>query len=213
MSEIKESSEAFIWITDFSTESSIKEHFTKFIELEEDDEVDVIPIYINSTGGEVMVLTALRDMIKSSKKPVMTVALGQALSSGAYLLAAGTKGLRFASKDAFIMIHEVSGGVIGKSTDMAADAKWSTDLTKVLFKNLAEDTGTTYAKIVKRFESLKNADWVMTAKQAKAAGLIDHIGVPRIRIKPSTYMIDVDAKIKSDINKIIDKFQDSKKKK
>src|SRR5690554_4690500 len=83
-----------IWVTNFDTES-VTDFYEKFVEWEANPLVETIPVYINSYGGQVFSLVAKRDLIKTSVKPVSTIAVGKAMSCGASLLAAGTKGYRF----------------------------------------------------------------------------------------------------------------------
>ena len=168
----------FIWVGDISNESLI-DFYREFSDKEADDTTKVIPIIISSYGGEIASLMAMRDLIKSSPKPVATIALGKAMSSGACLLAAGTKGFRFASQDTLLMFHEVSGGAMGKTSDVVESAQVMEELNKKLLNNLAEDCGLTFEEIEHQFKTKKNADWTMTAQTAKKWGFIDHIAIPR----------------------------------
>jgi ATP-dependent Clp protease protease subunit len=173
--------EPYIWVTEFDDET-LSRFYKKFLELESAPLVPIIPVLISSYGGDVAILMAMRDLIKSSTKPVATVALGKAMSSGACLLAAGTKGFRFASKDTTIMIHEVSGGVMGKVTDVNEQAAMMHDLNKKLLANLAKDSGRSSKEIDKKLKSKKNADWALSSMEAKEWGIIDHIAIPRMMI-------------------------------
>src|SRR5574343_416254 len=94
--------EISIWVTKF-TDASLVHFYEKFSKLESDPSVGVILIYISSYGGSAHNMSAMRDLIKSSSKPVATVCIGKAFSSGAMLLAAGTKGLRFITESGQIM--------------------------------------------------------------------------------------------------------------
>lgn len=171
--------EPFIWVNEFNDDALIQ-FYKAFSALEQDTKQECIPIIISSYGGEVAVMLAMRDLIKSSPKPVATIALGKAMSAGASLLAAGSKGLRFASADSSIMIHEVSSGVFGKAAEIAESAAIISDLNKKLFNNLAKDCGQNQKKLLAKVHSKKNVDWTMSAKEAQELGLIDHIGIPRI---------------------------------
>jgi ATP-dependent Clp protease protease subunit len=135
---------------------------------------------ISSYGGEAYTMLAMRDMIKSSSKPVATIAIGKAMSSGAFLLAAGSKGLRFASPDTAIMIHEVAAGVIGKTAEITETADTIKALNHKVIANLAIDCDKSYKYIESFLYSKKNADMMMTPVEAKRMGLIDNIGIPRI---------------------------------
>lgn len=171
--------EPYIWVNDFD-EDSLSRFYKKFLELESSPLIPIIPIMISSYGGDVSVLMAMRDVIKSSTKPVATIALGKAMSSGACLLAAGTKGFRFASKDTAIMIHEVSGMTMGKATDVSEQAAIMQDLNKKLLANLAKDSGRSLKDVEKKLKIKKNADWTLTSGEAKDWGIVDHIAIPRL---------------------------------
>jgi ATP-dependent Clp protease protease subunit len=168
----------FIWVNEFSDESLI-DFYRGFTAKEDDPTVKIITVIISSYGGEIASLMAMRDLVKSSSKPVATVALGKAMSAGACLLAAGTKGFRFASKDTLIMIHEVSGGAIGKTADVVESAQVMGELNEKLLANLAEDCGQTYEEIETQIRSKKNADWTLSSSLAKKWGIIDHVAIPR----------------------------------
>lgn len=171
--------ESYIWVTEFD-EDSLSRFYKKFLELESSPLIPIIPLMISSYGGDVSVLMAMRDVIKSSTKPVATIALGKAMSSGACLLAAGTKGFRFASKDTAIMIHEVSGMTMGKATDISEQAAIMQDLNKKLLANLAKDSGRSLKDVEKKLKIKKNADWTLTSSEAKDWGIVDHIAIPRL---------------------------------
>lgn len=167
-----------VWVTDFNTDS-IRRFYDDFVDIEADPIIEIIPVFINSYGGQVYSLIAKRDLIKSSNKPVATICLGKAMSCGASLLACGTKGLRFASPDSRILVHQVSSMTLGKASDIKEDAAQIQSLNDMMLKNLAEDTGMSVQKLKKEIKNRDNADWTLTAEEAKKWGLIDHIGVPR----------------------------------
>jgi ATP-dependent Clp protease protease subunit len=167
-----------VWVTDFNTDS-IRKFYDDFVDIEADPIIEIVPIFINSYGGQVYSLIAKRDLIKSSNKPVATICLGKAMSCGASLLAAGTKGLRFASPDSRILIHQISSMTLGKASDIKEDAAQIQALNEMMLKNLSEDTGMSVGKLKREIKNRDNADWTLSAEEAKKWGLIDHIGVPR----------------------------------
>jgi len=177
-----------VWVTDFDSDAVIR-FYDKFMELEKDQECQIIPVFINSYGGEVYALTAIRDLIKSSHKPVATIGVGMAMSCGASLLAAGTKGYRFAAKDMHILIHQVSSFAVGKNADVQESAKVTAMLNKKLFQNLAEDTGKTLKDFDDKIKSKHNADWTLTAATARTWGIVDHIGIPRTNNAPPSMFL------------------------
>lgn len=167
-----------VWVTDFNTDS-IRKFYDEFVDIEMDPSIEIIPVFVNSYGGQVYSLVAKRDLIKSSPKSVATICLGKAMSCGASLLAAGTKGLRFASPDSRILIHQVSSMTLGKASDIKEDAAQVQMLNEMMLRNLAEDSGLTVHKLKNEIKNRDNADWTLTAEEAKKWGLIDHVGIPR----------------------------------
>lgn len=182
-----------IWVNEFD-DHALAKFYAQFSELEANPLIQVIPIFISSYGGDTTGYFAMRDLIKTSDKPVATVGLGKAMSCGALLLAAGTKGLRFASEDTELMIHELSSGVQGKTTDIVGYSEDMNRVNKMVFRNLAKDTGTPVDLIFSHMHKRKNADWFFSAKTAKELGIIDHIGIPRpLQQHPIQTMQIVDA--------------------
>lgn len=174
-----------VWVTEFDTDATAR-FYSKFMELERSDQIQMIPVFINSYGGDVYSLTAMRDLIKSSRKPVATIGVGMAMSCGASLLASGTKGFRFASKDMHILIHQVSSGSFGKTSDVQESARVTKDLNKKMFENLAKDSGRKVGDYEKEIKRRLNTDWTLSAATAKKWGIIDQIGIPRTMGQSST---------------------------
>lgn len=135
-----------------------------------------ISVYINSSGGGVESGLAIYDMMQIIESPIKTVCCGEASSFGAVLLAAGSRGMRYATQNSRIMIHQiqVEGGVEGKGTDIAIEAKEIKFLNKRLTEILACHTGQTYRKV---YRDCRN-DKYMTAQEAKNYGIIDNIILP-----------------------------------
>lgn len=170
----------FIQVKDFEaqTASTFANAFARLTQLPQ----DVIPIQVDSFGGHVYSLLGMIDTIDSSKKPVCTFVTSKAISCGAVLLSGGTPGFRFASKSATILIHQVASTAMGKNSDVQADAIETQRLNDLVMEVLAKNS-----KKPKRFysdllRSSGNADFYMSAKEAKKYGLIDHIGVPTIEM-------------------------------
>lgn len=176
--------EGYIWVTNFD-ENSLKDFYQKFEELEASPTVGIIPIVISSYGGEVFSMFAMRDLVKSSKKPVMTVVLGKAMSCGASLAAAGTKGMRFISPASCFMIHESSGGFHGKVSDIKNESEASVLLNEQMFDYLAKDSGNSVLTIKKHMHKKNNADWYLSPEEAVSLGFVDQIAIPRLFMEPS----------------------------
>lgn len=136
----------------------------------EDPEKDIY-LYINSPGGSVTAGLAIYDTMNYIKPDVSTVCLGMAASMGAFLLAAGAKGKRFALPNSEIMIHQPMGGASGQATDIAIHAEHILRTKDNLNQILAERTGQPLEKIKEDTER----DNFMTAEQAKAYGLVDEV--------------------------------------
>lgn len=180
----------FCWVTEFKDES-MREFFEKFSELEQDQEVSIIPIMISSYGGEIDVLSAMRDIVKSAGKPVATIAFGKAMSAGAALLACGSPGLRFAARNTSIMIHEMSAGAEGKAEEIKNSAADIARTNKKFMRALASDMGMPYKSLMQELARRKNTDWFLTAHEAKKIGMVDHVGIPRIVSVPASVQIAV----------------------
>ena len=130
-----------------------------------------IYLYINSPGGSVSAGLAIYDTMNYIKCDVSTIAIGTAASMGSFLLAAGTKGKRYALTNSEIMIHEVLGGTEGQASVIKMQAERIIKLRDKMNKLLAKLTGNTYKKIC---NDTKN-DYFMSAEEALKYGLIDKI--------------------------------------
>lgn len=139
--------------------------------LEGQDPDKDISLYINSPGGVITAGMAIYDTMQYIKCDVSTICMGMAASMGAFLLAAGAKGKRFALPNAEIMIHQPSGGAQGQATDIQIQAERILQMKKSLNTILAERTGQTYETIAHDTER----DNFMTAQQAMEYGLIDKV--------------------------------------
>ncbi|MDG6897395.1 ATP-dependent Clp protease proteolytic subunit [Actinobacillus delphinicola] len=143
--------------------------------LEAEDPNKDISIYINSPGGSVTAGMAIYDTMQFIKPDVRTVCLGQACSMGAFLLAGGAKGKRFALPNARVMIHQPLGGFRGQASDIQIHAQEILKIKQTLNERLAFHTGQDIATI----EKDTDRDNFMSAEQAKAYGLVDEVLVTR----------------------------------
>ena len=139
--------------------------------LEAEDPGKDIHLYINSPGGSVSAGLAIYDTMRYIKCDVSTICLGMAASMGAFLLAGGTKGKRFALPNAEIMIHQPSGGAQGQATDIKIVSDHIIATRKRLNEHLAANTGQPLSVI----EVDTERDNYMSAEEAKAYGLIDSV--------------------------------------
>ena len=139
--------------------------------LESEDPGKDIQLYINSPGGVVSCGLAIYDAMQYIKCDVSTICIGMAASMGAFLLAGGTKGKRYALPNAEIMIHQPSGGAKGQATDIQIVAENILKTKERLNRILSENTGQPYEVVAADTER----DNYMTAEEAKAYGLIDAV--------------------------------------
>lgn len=143
--------------------------------LESQDPEKEISLYINSPGGSVSAGLAIYDTMRYVSSPVSTVCMGLAASMGAFLLAAGEPGMRYALPNCQVMIHQPSGGFRGQATDIEIHAREILRLKKKLNEILAANTGQSYEKVAEATER----DNYLTPEEAKDFGLIDKILVTR----------------------------------
>ena len=136
----------------------------------EDPERDIW-LYINSPGGSVSAGLAIYDTMQFVSNDVATVGLGLAASMGQFLLCAGTKGKRYATPHARVMMHQPSGGIGGTAADIAIQAEQMMFTRRTLQERIAFHTGQTYEKI----EEDSDRDRGFTAGEAREYGFIDHV--------------------------------------
>ncbi|NMA49975.1 MAG: ATP-dependent Clp endopeptidase proteolytic subunit ClpP [Tissierellia bacterium] len=140
-----------------------------FLEAEDPDKD--IQIYINSPGGSISAGFAIYDTMQYIKPDVSTICMGMAASMGAFLLAAGTKGKRFALPNADIMIHQPLGGTQGQAEDIRIHAERILKMRDKLNRIISEKTGQPLEKV----EKDTDRDYFMTAEEAKEYGIIDEV--------------------------------------
>ena len=147
----------------------------------EDPKKDVY-LYINSPGGYISAGLAIYDTMKFMGYDINTYCLGQAASMGALLLAAGTKGKRFALPNSRIMIHQPSGGVMGTTADIELQAEEILELKRICATILSETTGQSMEKVLEDSER----DFFMNPESALKYGLIDKIATQPIKSASAT---------------------------
>ena len=130
-----------------------------------------IQMYINSPGGSVSAGLAIYDTMKHIKPNVSTICIGMAASMGAFLLAGGEKGKRFALPNARVMLHQLMGGAEGQATDIEIQAKEILRLKKLMNEILAENTGQRFDKV----QADTERDFWMNPEEAKNYGLVDKV--------------------------------------
>lgn len=139
--------------------------------LQMEDPKKDIHLYINSPGGVVTGGMAIYDTINFLQCDVVTYCIGMAASMSTVLLAAGTKGKRFALPNSRVMIHQPSGGAGGQAADIAIAAKEILRWRQTLNQTIARHTG----KTAEQVEKDSDRDYYMSADEAKAYGIVDHV--------------------------------------
>jgi len=176
-----------IRVNSFSEKSAME--FATKIALAHSTGQKVIPVVIDSYGGQVYGLMSMIASIRASELPIATIVEGKAMSCGAVLLSFGEEGLRFADPDATVMIHDVSSGGHGKIEELKADVKEAERLDEKIFTMMARNCGKKDDYFKKKVFNKKHADWFMDAQEAKKHGLVNHLRVPKLNIKVS---VDID---------------------
>jgi len=143
----------------------------QLLHLESEDPDRDISLYINSPGGSITALTAIYDTMQFVRPDISTTCMGQAASAAAVLLAAGTKGKRYALPNARILIHQPSGGGEGQSSDIEIQAREILRMRAMLDSILALHSGQTEEQI--RLDTER--DKILTALEAKNYGLVDEV--------------------------------------
>ncbi len=146
-----------------------------FLESENPDKD--IHLYINSPGGSVSAGMGIFDTMQFIKPDVSTLCVGMAASMGAFLLAAGAKGKRFALPNSTVMIHQPSGGYQGQASDIEIHAKYVLELKSRLNRHLANFTG----RSVEEVNKASDRDNFLTAEAAHAFGLVDQVVEKRVQ--------------------------------
>ena len=160
-----------IFIGDEITAATASVVVAQLLFLESEDPDKDIHIYINSPGGSVTAGMAIYDTMRYIKPDVSTICVGLAASMGAFLLAAGTKGKRYALPNAEIMIHQPLGGAKGQASDVKIHAEFLLKTRDKLNKILSENTG----KPLEQIEKDTDRDNFMLASEAMEYGLIDKV--------------------------------------
>lgn len=163
-----------IFLADQVTDATASLVVAQLLYLEAKDPDKDIQLYIDSPGGSITAGMAIYDTMQYIKCDVSTICIGMAASMGAFLLAAGEKGKRFALPNSEVMIHQpliAGGGLSGQTTDIKIYTDHLVNTKKKMNEILAERTGQTYEKLCEDTER----DNFMTAEQAKEYGLVDEV--------------------------------------
>jgi len=163
--------ERIIFLSDEVNDVTASLVVAQLLFLESEDPDKDIYLYINSPGGSITSGMAIYDTMNYIKPEVSTICIGMAASMGAFLLAAGQKGKRYALPNSEIMIHQPLGGFKGQATDIDIHAKRILKIKETLNEILSERTGQPIDKINQDVER----DYFMSADEAKEYGLVDEV--------------------------------------
>ena len=163
--------ERIIFLTGPFEDSMATSICAQLLFLESENPKKEIAMYINSPGGQVTSALAIYDTMQYIRSPVSTVCMGMAASAGSLILQAGEKGQRISLPNSKIMVHQPSGGARGMASDMEIQVEDMRKTKKLLNEIYVKHTGQTYETI----ERTLDRDRYMTADEAKAFGLIDHV--------------------------------------
>ena len=160
-----------IFLADQVTDQTASLVVAQLLFLEREDPDKDISLYINSPGGSVSAGMAIYDTMPFIRPQVSTICMGMAASMGAFLLAAGAKGKRYALPHSRIMIHQPLGGAEGQASDVEIRARQLTLIKRQMNEMMAGFTGRTYEELVRDTDR----DNFMSAQEALAYGLIDKV--------------------------------------
>tara|TARA_R100001594_G_scaffold150254_2_gene210726 strand:- start:259 stop:864 length:606 start_codon:yes stop_codon:yes gene_type:complete len=142
----------------------------------------IVPVIIDSYGGQVYSLMSMISDIKHSSIPVVTIVQGKAMSCGAVLFSFGSKGYRYMDPDATVMIHDVSSMGWGKVEEIKADAAETERLNKKVYHMMAENCGHHKDYFLDIIHEKGHADWFLDIDEARKHNLANHDHVPTLKI-------------------------------
>lgn len=142
----------------------------------------VIPVVIDSYGGQVYSLMSMISSIKHAEIPIATIVEGKAMSCGAVLLTFGAEGMRYGDPNATIMVHDVSSMEWGKVEELKASALEADRLNEKIYTMMARNCGKADDYFLKIVDKKKHADWFFDTEEAKKHGFVNHLRVPKFNI-------------------------------
>ena len=163
-------------------EPSAKE-FSSLVSKAQNTGQPVLPIIIDSYGGQVYSLMSMISDIKHSRVPVATIVQGKAMSCGAILFSFGAEGMRYMDPDATLMIHDVSSMEYGKVEEIKASAEETERLNQKIYNMMAENCGHHKDYFLDIVHEKGHADWFLEADECKKHNLANHLRVPELKIE------------------------------
>ena len=172
-----------IRVNKFDEESAKK--FSEQIAIAHNTGQKVIPVVIDSYGGQVYSLMSMIGAINAAELPVATIVEGKAMSCGAILFSCGEEGLRFMDPNATLMIHDVSSMDFGKVEELKAGAAEADRLNKIVYQMMARNCAKKDDYFMKIVDKKKHADWFLDAAEAKKHGLANQLRLPKLSLEVS----------------------------
>lgn len=172
-----------VYVNKFNEESALK--FSREM-MDVKNSQPIIPVVIDSYGGEVYSLLSMIDVMHKVQEevPVATIVMGKAMSCGAVLFTQGSEDHRYVGANASIMIHDVSSGNFGKTEEINANAKEVSRLNDKIYSLMAKGAGKKDSKFFWKLVHQKGrADWYLTPEDAKKYNIANHIGTPTLKVK------------------------------
>ena len=163
-------------------ESAAKE-FSAAVSKAQNTGQPILPVIIDSYGGQVYSLMSMISDIHASRIPVATIVQGKAMSCGALLFSFGKEGMRYMDPDATLMIHDVSSMSIGKVEDVKADAEETERLNQKVYKMMAKNCGHHEDYFLDIIHEKSHADWFLEADECVKHNLANHLHVPTLKIE------------------------------
>ncbi len=164
-------------------EENVK-HFSEEVSAACQTGQNILPLVIDSYGGDCYALLAMVDILRTVKVPIATIAEGKVMSCGAAMFACGTEGYRFIGPNATIMLHEVSESPRPealKATDMKIDAQETNRLNKKLWRLMERAINRPCGSLWDEFNKRSRSEWYITPKEALRLNLANKIGIPTLR--------------------------------
>tara|TARA_Y100000034_G_scaffold21181_1_gene24387 strand:+ start:397 stop:1002 length:606 start_codon:yes stop_codon:yes gene_type:complete len=143
----------------------------------------IVPVIIDSYGGQVYSLMSMISDIKHSRIPVATITQGKAMSCGAILFSFGTEGHRYMDPDATMMIHDVSSMGWGKVEEIKAEAEEVERLNQKVYRMMAKNCGQKEDHFLNIVHDKGHADWFLDAKECRKHNMANHLYIPELKIK------------------------------
>jgi len=157
--------------------------FSKLVGKAQNTGQPVLPIIIDSYGGQVYSLMSMISDIKHCRIPVATIVQGKAMSCGAILFSFGAEGMRYMDPDATVMIHDVSSMSWGKVEEIKVNAEETDRLNQKIYTMMAENCGHHRDYFLDIVHQKGHADWFLESDEAKKHNITNHLHVPRLKIE------------------------------